>query len=285
MPNQQVTGGVQVRFEEALSAVQRVVGELCRRKGLVREEAEDFESWVMLKLIENDYSRFRKFRGDSTLQTYLTTVVARLLLDYRREKWGKWRPSAKAKRLGDVATSLEALVYRDGMSFREACQTMLSSVSSLEEEGLASLMANIPVRHRAVHVPADLVDLPETTPTTWLVDKRDARYTGATIQSALAAKIRLMSPRDRLILKLRFVGGLTVREIAEVLGLRARWLYRHLGKLLDSLRFVLSDAGVRRDGVRALEDHASLDIDLLMASGAGQLEPGTRALGAPSAPG
>jgi hypothetical protein len=53
-----------------------------------------------LKLIENDYRILRSFEGLASLGTYLTTVIARLFLDFQIHEWGRWRPSAAATRLG-----------------------------------------------------------------------------------------------------------------------------------------------------------------------------------------
>ena len=43
-------------------------------------------------------------------------VIQRLFLDARIAKWGKWRPSVSARRLGGVAVLLERLLTRDGLS-------------------------------------------------------------------------------------------------------------------------------------------------------------------------
>ena len=40
--------------------------------------------------------------------------------DWRNARWGKWRPSAEARRQGALATHLERLMRRDGLTFEEA---------------------------------------------------------------------------------------------------------------------------------------------------------------------
>ena len=87
-------------FEAHYSLVEELIRFLSRRNRLGTDEREDFTSYAMLKLVENDYARLRKYRGDSSFRTYLTVVSQRLFLDYRTQKWGKWRPSTTAKRLG-----------------------------------------------------------------------------------------------------------------------------------------------------------------------------------------
>ena len=94
------------------------------RHHLPGSEADDFGSHVKLKLIEDDYAILRKFEGRSNLRTYLTVVIQRLFLDYRIKAWGKWRPSAEAKRSGPVAILLERLTQRDGYGLEEAVELM-----------------------------------------------------------------------------------------------------------------------------------------------------------------
>ena len=66
----------------------------------------------------------RRFEGRSSLTTYITVVVQRLFLDRRNRLWGKWRPSAEARRLGPTAVLLERLVSRDGWSAEQALETL-----------------------------------------------------------------------------------------------------------------------------------------------------------------
>ena len=113
-------------FEAHYSLVEELMRFLSRRNRRGTDEREDFTSYAMLKLVENDYARLRKYRGDSSFRTYLTVVMQRLFLDYRTQKWGKWRPSTTATRLGATAVELETLLYRDGIDFHEAREMLLT---------------------------------------------------------------------------------------------------------------------------------------------------------------
>src|SRR4051812_3713070 len=103
-----------------LDTVDAAVSYVSRRKLLSPDEREELRSCVYVKLLENDCSVLRQFRGDSQLLTFLFVVVDRVLIDLRNAKWGKWRPSAAARRLGDAAVRLEELVGRDGLTRDEA---------------------------------------------------------------------------------------------------------------------------------------------------------------------
>ena len=105
-------------FESELELIERVISFVSARHHLPGVEADDFGSHVKLKLIEDDYGILRKFEGRSSLRTFLTTVITRLFLDYRIAAWGKWRPSAEAKRAGEVAILLERLTRPRQLQFR-----------------------------------------------------------------------------------------------------------------------------------------------------------------------
>src|SRR5438067_6487981 len=104
-------------FLSSLPVIDDVTALVCRRHRLSGAEAEDFASEVRLHFIARDSDVLRRFEGRSTLRTFLSVVIHRLFLDYRNRLWGKWRPSAEARRLGPTAILAERLVSRDGWTF------------------------------------------------------------------------------------------------------------------------------------------------------------------------
>src|SRR5262249_29160148 len=98
----------------------------CRIQRLSTDAAEDFCSWARLRLLEDDQRILRKFEGRSSLRTFLITVIERLFLDWRNAQWGKWRPTASARRHRPVGIELERLVIRDQYSVGEAIQILVS---------------------------------------------------------------------------------------------------------------------------------------------------------------
>ena len=77
------TTNLEAVFLENLSLTDRIAAALARRNGFVGEDAADFASWVKLRMVEDEYAVFRKFRGDSAIGTYLTVVISMLARDYR----------------------------------------------------------------------------------------------------------------------------------------------------------------------------------------------------------
>ena len=135
-------------YVEQLDVIDRIASSVCRRNGVQGADAEDFVADVRLKLLQDDYAVLRKYRGASNRTTFLTVVISNLFRDHRIKHWGKWRPSAEAKRQGEVAVRLEAAIYRDLLTFEQACAFLAQdSRLKVDRAELRKVLANLP--HRA----------------------------------------------------------------------------------------------------------------------------------------
>jgi RNA polymerase sigma factor for flagellar operon FliA len=243
-------------FVQNLALIERVAESVARRQGLTGDDAADLSSWIKLKLVESDYEVFRKFRGESSISTYLTVVIATLARDYRVQRWGRWRPSAAARRKGAVALRLEALVHRQGYDLRQAGELLRTAgETQLSDHELAKLLAQLPAREplRPVEVGAE--------PLAWVptLGGADARLENETRErerdQARDTLNRIMSDlpvEDRHILRMHFWEDMSVADIARGLHLEQKPLYRRLERLLASLRERLTQAGVKREQVGEL---------------------------------
>lgn len=245
--------------------IERVMARVARRQALSPDEAEDFTSWARLRLLEGSDSPLAKFQGKSTVETYLAVVILNLFRDYRIAKWGKWRPSAVARRLGPTAIRLETLMFRDGLSTREAVATLggqlAGSMSSSEIENLA---ARLPARTRPRFEPEEaLQEVPApASGSERSVVARDLEPRVRRIQQVLRAALGRLPGQDRLILKLRFQEGLKIVEIARLLDVAAKNLYPRLERCIAALRRAFEEEGVSPADVRELLDWDDLDLDV-----------------------
>lgn len=233
-------------FEAALRVAEEVVRYLARRRHCSADEAEEFGSAARLHLVEADFRVLRLHQGRSSLRTYLTVVLDRLLVDLRRRRWGVWRPSAEARRLGPAAVKLDQLLHRDGLGLQDAIETLRTNEGlRLEEREWATLAARLPVRTRRREVgPEALAELcvpASTVEANALANVREERR--ARLRVCLRAALDGLSDEDCLILRLRFGQALTVASIAASLGLEAKGLYRRFEGLLRRLRCTLEDDG------------------------------------------
>lgn len=241
-------------FLAQLPHIKRAATHFCRKHGFSREEAEDFVSCVQLKLVEDDYAVFRKFQGKSKIETYLTVVANRLFLDHLNQRWGKWRPTEEAKRLGPLAIQLDRLLHRDRLTLAEACETLLTNhhVEATRQE-LEDLAAKLP--HRTPPRRMESEEALENRPAEELSpDERIRALEGKTrleeILEILKKRLDQLPPEDALLVKMKC--DFKISEIARRLDMEQKPLYRRLEKILKELRRELENRGVRPEEIGGL---------------------------------
>lgn len=242
-------------FSENAALIERAISHVCRRNRLSGPEGEDFASSTRVALIENDHARIRAFAGRSSLQTYLIVIITRLFQDWRNAQWGKWRPSAEAKRLGPLAVKLETLIVRDKRTFEEACETLLTNHGVAEDRTtLEALAARFPARTgRTFTDESALETVAATGPgPDAAFDAAQAAGGAADAASALKQVVGTLPPQDRVILKMRFHDDFSVAEIAKVMKLEQKPLYRRIDRLLSDLRAALEARGLDAPAIRAV---------------------------------
>ena len=227
------------------------------------DEAEDFASLVRLKMLENDGAILQQFQGESSLETYLTTVVTRMFLDYRREKWGRWRPSAVSRRLGGEAVLLERLLYRDHVPFEEAAE-MLRRNHGVERSvpELAELAGRLPVRTgRPVEVADEEIERFGSAPRVEEPLESSERETLAhDAEAAVREVLAALDTTDRFLVR-SLAGGVQVSEVARMLGVEQKPLYRRRDRLLVTLREQLERRGLTAAEVAEILDWGQAEMD------------------------
>ncbi len=244
-------------FLEHLPWIERVARIACSKHSMWRDEAEDFGSWIKLKLMEDDYAALRRFRGEADVRTYLAVVVTRQFHEYRRARGGRWRASAAAERLGQLAKDLEALVYRDRYTLDQACEKLRTEGrTALSNAELRRLLAQLPghPRQRPVEVSADAVL--EGVQGTSAADKELAQTEAETLRGRVMAalhRVRLrLDPENQEIVRMHFAEGRTLADVARALGLPQKPLYRRVEKLRRWLRAELEAEGVEAEDVSGI---------------------------------
>jgi RNA polymerase sigma factor for flagellar operon FliA len=245
-------------FLEHLGWIDRVASIACNTHGVWGADAEDFTAWVRMKVMEDDYAVLRGFRGGSELKTYLSAVVVRQFSAYRRAQRGRWRPSAAARRLGQLAAELELLVQHDGYTLRQAGEKLRTAGrTTLSDAELARLLGRLPDR--------DPLRPREVGPT-WLLDvlgpsRADERVAAADADAhrrrmldALARAMEHLDREGQLIFRMHFADGYTLADVARALGLEQKPLYRRVERLRVQLRTFLEGEGLRSEDVRGLLD-------------------------------
>ncbi|MDP9190351.1 MAG: hypothetical protein M3P06_01445 [Acidobacteriota bacterium] len=275
-------------IEDNLELIDRLVGRACRRVGVAAGDVGDMASMVKLALVENDYAILRRYEGRSSLATYLTIVIQRLLADQRERTHGRWRPSPEAERLGDRAVLIEELVGRQRRSVEEAMPFVRSvdpSITRQEVVAIADRLPQRPERPREVElppedvVPLEAADRADTT--TFDGELRDLSRRAGTM---LRETMKTWPAGDRLLVRLRFESSLSIADISRLMNVPQRPLYRRLEALLGRLRAVLLEAGIdpatAADLIGAAQ-RIEMDFGLAWKSGGPHRTNATRGGGSP----
>ena len=266
--------------EQLLAAALPLLTEISRfiraRHGLTIEEAEDFDSLLKIKLLDNDRAVLRAYRGDSSLRTYLAAVATRLFLDQRVALWGKWRPSAKARRLGPLAVELEGLVKRSKRTPADAIEVMASRhVGRVTRGSIEQLASELRLDTVRTIDPPSAAD-GSTNPSDSSLDRLEREELREKIGAALKSAYEGLPIEDQLIVRMHFQDGLTLAAVARVLGIDQRLLYRRVEVLLESLRVRLEASGVRGAEVRDLLGRPDVDFGFQIQAPDQAENPGMR---------
>jgi RNA polymerase sigma factor (sigma-70 family) len=243
-------------FLKNLGTIDRIIAFVARTNRLNPTAAEEFGAEVKLALVTDDYDIIRKFEGRSSFSTYLTTVIQRLFYQHRVKEWGKWRPSAEARRLGERAITLERLLTRDGFSFGEACRFL--TTGSHPDYTLAELEAiyiRLPTRQPRPMLVAEDSSSESVADAAHADDAllgRERQRIARIAASVLDRELASLDADDQLILRLRFWHAQKAKEIAETLHMEPKKVYKRIDKLLLTLRRELERAGIRRSDVDEL---------------------------------
>ena len=248
-----------------LTLIDQIVRTTGRRRHLSAEQ-EDFAGFVRLRLVEDDYAILRKFQNRSSLRTYLAAVIGRMSLDFCIERWGRWRPSAVADRLGPVAVLLERLVTRDGHTLGEAIEVVLTShASDLSQRQLYDIWEQLPARVKTIEVGEEAAATLSSSQTAESnVEDAERQVSVERLERTLRAAFAAIPDQDRVLLALRFDQDLSIVQISGLTGSSVPTLHRRLDRTVKDLKRALTTSGVDPREVAGLIGHASITLSPLL---------------------
>lgn len=217
--------------------------------------------FICERLSDNDFHRLRKFdpAGRASFSTWLCAVTRNLCLDWHRKEHGRLRVFGSVLRRNEADQLLFELVFRRGFSIEEArqelsCRGIDLSFAALEERIgdlrrcmssrqlwlLSSgkiLETSIDLDEQGTHVAEPVHPAPD--PETLLA----LRETHEQVSAALGS----LPDSDRLLVRLRYQEGLTLQQVAKLVGLKdAQTADRRLRDIIDQLRQSLGVGGLVR---------------------------------------
>lgn len=210
--------------------------------------------FVCEELAAGDFRRLRKFDQDgrAAFSTWLCAVVHNLCLDWHRKESGRHRVFGSVARRSATDQLLFEVVFRRGLSAEEARQELSRrgvelSFAAVEERifelrrclssrQLWLLSSGKTVLHSldGEEEERHILEVPDPSPDPEALVA--LRETHQHVSAALAS----LTDSDRLLIRLRYQEGLTLQQVAKLVGLRdAQTADRRLRAIIDHLRQAL----------------------------------------------
>ena len=253
------------QFLDGLEEIDRAARFVARRAGLEPGDADDLSATVKLRLIEDDYAILRRWDAQSSsLATFLTVVLRNLLSDRHARTHGRWRPSAEAERLGEVAVLTERLIRRDRRAMDEALPMIRALDPTVTRDDLDVIVARLPERAprpRAVDL-AVAEDVPARDAADHRLLEEERRRLTARVSGVVRERLAGLGVEDRLLIRFRFGSAMTIADIARMLRLPQRPLYRRIEAVLKELRGALIVAGLDAAALSEVLDAPVAEMDL-----------------------
>jgi RNA polymerase sigma factor (sigma-70 family) len=249
-------------FLASLPVIDGTAGQICRRHHMTGADAEDFRSVARLHFMERNCEVLRRFEGRSSLPTYVNVVIQRLFLDYRNRQWGRWRPSAEAKRYGPTAILLEQLIVRDGWTAEQAAEILRVNHGITIDEPLTTLCNKFSDRTAGrefvSEAGAETVESPGPGADVDVI-RGEQDFLAQRVRRALNRARQALDPQERLVLKMRFEDSVSIADISRALHLDQKRLYRMIERLLARIGRCIEAEGISRSEVRTLFADGTLD--------------------------
>jgi RNA polymerase sigma factor (sigma-70 family) len=210
--------------------------------------------FVCERLCRDKFRCLRRFRveGPASFQTWLRAVVRNLCLDWHRQEFGRHRVFESVGRLSALDQEIFQAIFVECLPVEEAYLKIGPGVPGLTvgllREGIGRVEQALTSRQRwllsvrrarAAHNLAgrtpDDEELLQQMPSEALNPESWAALQEA--RTALLAALARLSPRERLVVRLRFERDLTLEEIAKLLRLEnAQSADRRIREVLEKLR-------------------------------------------------
>lgn len=246
---------------DQLDRINQIAQSVGRRRHLSPADVAEFGSLVRFQLIEDDYAILRKFRGRSQIATYLSVVIERMASDYCDEKWGRWRPTRAAQRLGAEAVLLERLVDRDGHTIEEAIEIVCSHNGAVSAAQLRALWDQLPARVARKEVDERAAEgVAAGDRSDALIAQREHQDHVERLHRALRSAFERIAAQDRVVMALRFDQDLSIAEISHLMRISVPTLHRRLAHALKQLREALMQAGFTAPAVADLVGQPSATL-------------------------
>jgi len=154
-------------------------------------------------------------------------------------------------------------MVRDGHTFEEAFELMATNHGvSVDRAALERVAARLPVRVKRRFESEELLNTaaaPDRPPDE-MASERDHQALADRVSAVMRRVMATFETQDRLILTLRYEDGRAVSDIATVLHLDQKPLYRRLERLAEEFRKALEAEGIDSQSVMEMFESPAVSV-------------------------
>jgi RNA polymerase sigma-B factor len=229
------TGDSRAR-EELVERFLPLARQLARRYQRTNEPLDDLMQVASVGLVKA-IDRFDPSRGTAFSTFAVPTILGELKRYFRDSGWAAHVPRGMQERAMKLDQAVEQLYRKLGRS--PSTKEVAVHLDQTEEEVLEALEAQ--GAYDAVSLEQHRSDDPDSSGDTYAdtISTEEERYELVEYKAAIAPTLSALSPRDRLILHLRFSEDQTQSEIAERIGVSQMHVSRLIRRALARLRTVV----------------------------------------------
>jgi RNA polymerase sigma-B factor len=211
---------------------------LARRYGRSSEPFEDLLQVASLGLLKA-LDRYDASRGHAFASFAVPTILGEMRRYFRDSGWAVHVPRGAQERALKVRDAQERLANEQGRA--PTVQQLAQYLEIDVEDVVDALQAIQAYETLSLDAPRPRAD-GEVVAYGDTVGEEDARFELVELDATVAAVLGRIAPRERAILRMRFVDDLTQTEIAERVGISQMQVSRLLRRSLEQLR-TLASAG------------------------------------------
>jgi RNA polymerase sigma-B factor len=220
--------------EELVARFLPLARQLARRYQRTNEPLDDLMQVASVGLVKA-IDRFDPARGTAFSTYAVPTILGELKRYFRDSGWAVHVPRGMQERVMKLDTTAQELHRRLGRS--PSPKELAAQLECSEEEVLEAMEAAS--AYDAVSLEQQRSDTDNGSSSDTFQDKlgtEEERYELVEYGATIAPTLKALSPRERLILHLRFVEDMTQSEIAERIGVSQMHVSRLIRRSLARLR-------------------------------------------------
>jgi RNA polymerase sigma-B factor len=206
--------------------------QLARRFANRGEELDDLAQVASMALVKS-VDRFDPERGVEFSTFATRTIIGELKRHFRDKGWAVRAPRRIQELYLELGHATESLNHELGRS--PTLAELAAATDASQEAVIEALEAGQGYRAASINV----ADHDEQEPMAARLGEDDPGFNSAVDRSVLEPALARLPPRDQVIIRLRFIDGLTQSEIATHVGVSQMHVSRLLSASLDRLRLTI----------------------------------------------